>query len=108
MSARKPYTPVTLAERWGCSQGLVRKMIDRHELSHFRLGTLIRIPASEVERVECQHIPSNDCEADMPSSGKTAESGEGEDSTPKIDRARRPRHADYGKVATILHGRWGD
>lgn len=32
------------------------------ELSSFRLGKLIRIPASEVERVECQNTESSSIE----------------------------------------------
>ncbi len=101
----KPYTVPTLAQRWECSEGLVRKMIERGELSSFRLGTLIRIPASEVAKIEC-HTASNDSEADMPSSGERMGSDADERSTPRIGRARKPRPADYGKPATILHGRW--
>ena len=52
--ADRPYSPETLAERWACSSETVRQMCRRGELDHFRLGKLIRIPASEVERVECQ------------------------------------------------------
>lgn len=116
MSAPKPYSPETLADRpftvpnlaarWGCSEGLVRKMIDRGELSSFRLGTLIRIPAIEVAKIEC-HTASNDFEADLLLSGKSTESDEGEHSMPQIDRARKPRPADFGKRATIHHGPWG-
>ena len=51
----KPYSPETLADRWACSSEKVRQMCRRGELSFFRLGKLIRIPASEVERVECQN-----------------------------------------------------
>ncbi len=49
----KPYTPETLADRWGCSAEKIRQMFHRGELSGFRLGKLIRIPAIEVERYEC-------------------------------------------------------
>jgi hypothetical protein len=36
----------------------------RHgDLSYFRLGKLIRIPANEVERVECQNTVSSDTES---------------------------------------------
>lgn len=48
-----PYTPETLAERWGCSAEKIRQMYHRGELRAFRLGKLIRIPAVEVERFEC-------------------------------------------------------
>lgn len=114
MSAPKPYSPETLArpftvpalaQRWECSEGLVRKMIERGELSSFRLGTLIRIPAAEVAKIEC-HTASNDSEADLQSSGARTGGDEGERSTPKIDRARRPRPAASGKQATIHRGPW--
>ncbi len=49
----RPFSPETLGQRWGCSSETVRQMCRRGELSAFRLGKLIRIPASEVERVEC-------------------------------------------------------
>jgi excisionase family DNA binding protein len=103
-----PFTVPTLASRWECSEGLIRKMIDRGELRSFRIGALIRIPAGEVERIECQDTASNDSVADMPLSGTNMESGEGGPSTPKIARARKPKHAAYGKPATIHRGPWGD
>jgi excisionase family DNA binding protein len=49
----RPYSPASLAEHWGCSSETVRQMCRRGDLSYFRLGKLIRIPANEVERVEC-------------------------------------------------------
>ena len=62
----RPYTPETLAERWGCSSAHVRSMIRRGELAHFRLGgKLLRIAAREVERYESQGSP--DTANDMPS-----------------------------------------
>lgn len=48
-----PYSPETLATRWDCSSEMIRRMYHAGELAGFRLGKLIRIPASEVERVEC-------------------------------------------------------
>jgi hypothetical protein len=38
-------------------------MCKRGELSYFRLGKLIRIPANEVERLECQNTASSSTEA---------------------------------------------
>ena len=52
----RPYSPETLADRWGCSSEKIRQMCRQGELAAFRLGKLIRIPANEVERVECQNI----------------------------------------------------
>lgn len=54
MTAQRPYSPETLADRWGCSAEKVRLMYRAGELPGFRLGKLIRIPAAEVERYECQ------------------------------------------------------
>lgn len=57
MTAR-PFTPETLAERWECSAQKIRNMIMNGEIAAFRLGKLIRIPAIEVERIEClQSLP---------------------------------------------------
>jgi excisionase family DNA binding protein len=59
----KPFSPETLAAHWGCSSEKIRQMCRRGELSYFRLGKLIRIPANEVERVECQNTALSDIEA---------------------------------------------
>ena len=55
MNHARPYSPETLADRWGCSSEKVRQMFHLGELNGFRLGKLIRIPANEVERIECQN-----------------------------------------------------
>lgn len=52
VSAPKPFSPETLAERWGCSAATVRSMCKRGEIAYFRLGKLYRIPATEVGRFE--------------------------------------------------------
>lgn len=62
MTAQPPFSPETLAQRWGCSAEKIRNMFHAGELNGFRLGKLIRIPAAEVERIECQNIPSPDTE----------------------------------------------
>ncbi|OQW71093.1 MAG: hypothetical protein BVN33_16685 [Proteobacteria bacterium ST_bin13] len=49
-----PFTPETLADRWGCSAEHIRRMYHDGEIAAFRLGKLIRITAMEVERIECQ------------------------------------------------------
>lgn len=51
---QKPYSPQTLSERWGCSAEKIRIMCKNGELSSFTIGKLIRIPAIEVERIECE------------------------------------------------------
>lgn len=104
------FTVPALANRWKCSEGLIRKMIKRGEIKSFRLGTLIRIPAEEVGKVECQsNTQSNDSEDHTLSSGETKLEQESEaGSTPKIARARRPRPVGAGLVATIHRGPWAD
>lgn len=49
---RAPFTVASLAKRWACSEGAVRNLIRAGRLPHFRIGTLIRIPAADVERYE--------------------------------------------------------
>lgn len=56
--SEKPFSPETLAHRWGCSAEKVRLMYHAGELLGFRLGKLIRIPAGEVDRYECQNTGS--------------------------------------------------
>lgn len=72
----RPYTPETLAERWGCSGRHVRNLLERGELRFFRLGAkLIRIPADAVREYECQqsrsHTQSAAIVADSRLSGTT-------------------------------------
>ena len=51
--AERPLTVEMAAEHLGCSPGLVRSMIAKGELRHFRIGRLIRIPASALGDLEC-------------------------------------------------------
>lgn len=67
----KPYSPQTLAKHWGCSAEKIRIMCRDGELACFTLGKLIRIPASEVGRVECGDLP--DIEENGPSLGMKAD-----------------------------------
>ncbi|WP_370880000.1 helix-turn-helix domain-containing protein [Labrys monachus] len=49
----RPYTPETLAERWGCTPNHVRALIKRGELCAFRIGPrLLRIPVDAVKQFE--------------------------------------------------------
>jgi len=63
----KPFSPETLADRWGCSAAKVRTMYRDGEIAGFKLGKLIRIPAAEVERYECQITASPGTEENSPS-----------------------------------------
>ncbi len=104
---RKAFTVPNLAARWECSEGLIRKMIERKELRSFRLGALIRVPADEVERIECQSLTqSSGSEENSPSSSTTEEKDDAGSCMPKIGRARRPRPDVSGLRATIHRGPW--
>lgn len=41
-----------LAERWSCSAGHIYGMIHSGKLRSFKIGTLLRISADEVNRIE--------------------------------------------------------
>lgn len=48
-----PFSVDALADRWGCSRGVVYSLIRAGKLAHFRIGDLIRVPAAEVGKFEC-------------------------------------------------------
>ena len=62
MNTPKPFSPQTLAERWDCSSETVRTMCHSGAIGWFPVGKLIRIPAAEVERFECQTTDSSSTE----------------------------------------------
>jgi len=99
------YTPRTLAERWQCSESLIRKMVKAGQLQKLPLGALVRISADEVRRFEC-NTRSSDSEAGSLWSGETQESAAAEPSTPPIGRARKPRPGEFGKPGTVHRGPW--
>ncbi|NVD45719.1 excisionase family DNA-binding protein [Altererythrobacter sp. HHU K3-1] len=80
MTAARPYSPETLAARWGCSAEKVRLMYHAGELAGFRLGKLIRIPAAEVDRYECQNTPSHGTEISSQSHGESRDENTREES----------------------------
>jgi excisionase family DNA binding protein len=103
------YSVARLAERWDCSQAKIYAMIKRGELIGFRLGTTIRISAKEVESFECSPMMCNATAEPSPLSGEMKpEPVAAAASMPKIERARRPRPAAFGKPATVIRGQWGD
>lgn len=53
----RPYSIPQLAERWGCSDSMIRKLIKQGQLQCFRIGALMRIAAAEVERFEKTPAP---------------------------------------------------
>lgn len=48
----RPFTPETLAERWGVSAQTIRNEIARGALPAFRIGRAYRIRAETVEEIE--------------------------------------------------------
>ena len=99
------FTVSTLAEHWRCSEGSVRNLIRSGQLGCFRLGTLIRIPAEEVERF--QATASSASRADIPLSGETME----ESAT--VTAFERPtalelkvKQGGFGRQGTVRTGPW--
>ena len=53
----------TVAERWNCSPGKIRRMIEAGELPALRLGTMIRLPLASIveyeQRCLSQTVPAS-------------------------------------------------
>ena len=104
MSARA-YTVATLADAWGCSEGLIRKLIASGELGCFRLGTLIRIPAEEVARF--QAIQSSASRGDTRSFGETTKASGTATALPRPTALElRLKHGGFGHRDTVRTGPW--
>lgn len=68
--AQIPFTPDTLAERWGVTASAIRKKCADGEIAHFRFGKLYRIPVDVVAEIEtCQTSVSDASEGDIASTG---------------------------------------
>ena len=104
----RTYTVASLADEWQCSEGVIRKAIANGELGCFRLGTLIRIPAEEVARFECQNTRSSASEADMQSSIETTQDNGTESGfeRPTVLGLKRKQGAGGRRAATVHHGPW--
>ncbi len=61
--SQRPYTPNSLADRWGCSAQTVRNLISEGRLRAFRVGRLFRIKPEAVEEYECRTSQLENCEA---------------------------------------------
>ena len=73
---QRPFTPDSLAARWGISAESVRALCRQATLPHFRIGKLYRIPAHAVEDYEQawqQTSASDDTEEDSASTGAIRE-----------------------------------
>ena len=91
-----PFSVAKLAEHWGCSGAMIRKLIDQGKLGHFRIGILIRIPRFAVEEFELLNtVGGMSAEAEPHTSA--AEENAGPVTSPvvggprNIPRASRPR-----------------
>ncbi len=103
----RAFTVASLAKEWDCSEGVIRKLIANGDLGSFRLGALIRIPADEVTRFECQNIASNDSGDRMPACGEAqTESATACGYTRPIGLARKQRQGGDGTMATVRRGPW--
>jgi excisionase family DNA binding protein len=108
-SQARAFTVASLARQWECSEGVIRKLIGKGQLRAFRIGVLIRIPADEVERFECQNIPSNDSAVDMQPSGEApTESDTGNGFMQPIGLGRKQRLGGDGAPGVIHRGPWGE
>jgi excisionase family DNA binding protein len=105
---KRAYTVASLAGEWECSEGVIRKLIADGRLAHFRVGILIRIPAEEVRRFECQNIPSNDSAAASQSSIETQQDDDIESAyEPPIALGLKRRLGAGGRQgATVHRGPW--
>jgi excisionase family DNA binding protein len=110
MSGARTFTVASLAAEWECSQGAIRKLIAKGRLRHFRIGPLIRIPAEEVRRFECQNIPFSDFGTALQSSIETPPADDtASDYRPRIVLGQKRRLGGDGpQGATVLRGRWGE
>lgn len=109
MADRPTFTVRGLADRWECSEGMIRKMVKDGTLQYFTIGTLIRIPAAEVERIECANLntQSSGSGEGTPSNGPTPkENPTASVLPPPIGSTPRRRPANAGGAATVHHGLW--
>ena len=103
----RAFTVASLADEWECSEGVIRKAIADGRLGCFRIGALIRIPAEEVHRFECQNIASNDSADPTPASGATEpESATERGYTRPIGLELRRRLGGDGTTGAVRRGPW--
>jgi excisionase family DNA binding protein len=79
----KPFTPKTLADRWGCSQGHIRELIRAKKIPAFKIGEkLYRISPEVVAGIECTGL--GNIAGSTPSSGEKTGKGSGVRFAPMI------------------------
>lgn len=86
-----PYSIRTLSERWDCHPDVVRRLVKSGALQSFRVGALIRIAWSEVERYECSGSGLPDTGAGSSLNGMTKASDTDERCARETWRQRTPK-----------------
>lgn len=85
----KPFTPETLADRWGVTGKCIRDLCVKGTLSFFKVGKLYRIPAEVVdtyERGNGWNTGSNSTGEHGASSGEKAEQRSAKASRPQTSQ----------------------
>lgn len=49
---KSAFTPEQVAQRWDCSVGTIRQLISSGKIPSFRVGRLMRVPASVITAME--------------------------------------------------------
>ncbi|MFD0979275.1 helix-turn-helix domain-containing protein [Tropicimonas aquimaris] len=93
METGRPFTPESLAERWGVSATSIRNRCQSGDIPHFRLGRLYRIPEKVVMEFETCASTSDGCGEDTASIGMKTESVDGISLRHAPERKRRARGA---------------
>ena len=102
----RPYSVAQLADRWGCSGNVVRKLINQGELQCFRIGSLIRIPAAEVQRFETiAPAPEPVTDAGLASAVAPEPNASPRRKIPRAPQRRKPIIPDRSKVCPPLSTR---
>jgi excisionase family DNA binding protein len=103
----RAFTVASLAAEWECSEGVIRKAIREGQLGCFRLGSLIRIPAEEVARFECQNIRSSGSGDDTQSSGETTKASVTATALPRPTALElKLKQGGFGRRDTVRTGPW--
>jgi excisionase family DNA binding protein len=88
----RPYSPATLADRWGCSKDMVYDLINGGKLRYFRVGKrLIRISAEEVIRWEEEQSTNSASSKDDTSSHGRMRERVGDAAIDSVRASRQPK-----------------
>lgn len=106
-----PFSPQTLAKRWDCSPQKIRTMVDDGKLPYFRIGAkMIRIPAAEVEKFECDNLmrerkPKPESHGESESIGEnTSQSGIDQEENPRLESRLGRTIVGLPKLSLVVSG----